>query len=117
MRVFILFLACLVPLISGCAQDPIPKVQMALTQKTLEQAQSVGASSAQAEFSLATEKLARAEKNMREADYKRARLLAEQAELDARLSEAKTLSERAEQQLQALDQRILVLRHKLQEVQ
>ncbi len=98
---------------SGCANDPAPDAQVHLTGQVVAQAASVGADSQQEEMKLAQAKLARAQKNMGEQDYKRARILAEQAELDARLAEAKVLVAKSEAQLADLQAKIARLRKQL----
>ena len=76
-RPLILALALLA--LAGCANDPAPHEQMRLTTHAVQQARAVGADQQIEEMQLAEKKLARAEKNMGEADYKRARMFAEQA--------------------------------------
>ena len=99
--------------LTGCANDPAPVEQMRLTEQAVTQAKAVGASEQVEELKLAQEKLALAEKNMGEADYKRARVLAEQAELDARLAESKVLTLKSQEQLADLAARINRLRKQL----
>lgn len=99
--------------LAGCANDPAPHEQMRLTTQAVEQARAVGADQQIEEMQLAEQKLARAEKNMGEADYKRARMFAEQAELDARLAEAKVLNLKSQKQLDELNARITRLRKQL----
>ncbi|MBT8768348.1 DUF4398 domain-containing protein [Metapseudomonas boanensis] len=99
--------------LAGCANDPAPVEQMRLTEQAVAQAKAVGASEQVEELKLAQEKLALAEKNMGEADYKRARVLAEQAELDARLAESKVLTLKSQEQLAELTARINRLRKQL----
>lgn len=101
--------------LAGCANDPAPTTQMSLTVKAVEQARAVGASEQIPEMQLAEQKLARAEKNMGEQDYKRARMFAEQAELDARLAEAKVLTQKSQVQLDEMNVRITRLRKQLGE--
>ncbi|BAN49505.1 DUF4398 domain-containing protein [Metapseudomonas resinovorans] len=103
--------------LAGCAHDPAPVEQMRLTQKAVEQAKAVGATEQLEEMKLAQDKLALAEKNMGEEDYKRARVLAEQAELDARLAEAKVLTQKSQEQLAELNSRINRLRKQLGDAQ
>ncbi|MBD2837422.1 DUF4398 domain-containing protein [Pseudomonas sp. JM0905a] len=103
--------------LAGCANDPAPIEQMRLTHKAVEQATAVGATDQIEEMKLAQEKLALAEKNMGEQDYKRARILAEEAELDARLAEAKVLTKKSQDQLAELTSRINRLRKQLGDVQ
>ena len=71
---------------AGCAVDPVPNEQLRLSEQAVAQARAVGATEQLAEMQLAEQKLAGANKNMGEQDYKRARVLAEEAELDARLA-------------------------------
>jgi hypothetical protein len=102
-------------LLVGCAGDPAPNEQMRLTEQAVEQARTLGASENAEAFQLALAKLALAQKNMREADYKRARVLAEQAELDARLAQAQLLRGKSEAQLDTLNGSIERLRRRLGE--
>lgn len=99
--------------LAGCANDPAPTAQMSLAAKAVEQARAVGADEQIPEMQMAERKLARAEKNMGEEDYKRARVFAEQAELDARLAEAKVLTQKSQTQLLELNTRITRLRKQL----
>jgi chromosome segregation ATPase len=103
--------------LAGCATDPAPTEQLRLTEKALLQARAVGATEQQADMQLAEQKFARAQKNMPEEDYKRARLLAEQAELDARLAEAQVLTSKSQAQLTDLNARITRLRKQLGDLQ
>ncbi len=103
--------------LAGCANDPAPNEQIRLSEQALEQAKAVGATEENAELKLAEQKFARAQKNMAEEDYKRARILAEQAELDARLAEAKVLTGKSQEQLEQLNQRISRLRKQLGDLQ
>ena len=114
-RVFCIFAALLV--LAGCASDPAPTEQLLLTEQALLQARAVGATEQLADMQLAEQKFALAQKNMPEEDYKRARLLAEQAELDARLAEAQVLTGKSQEQLTALNARITRLRKQLGDLQ
>ncbi len=109
-------LALAVLALSGCANDPAPQEQMRLTTQAVEQARAVVAGAQLEEMQLAERKLARAEKNMGEADYKRARVFAEQAELDARLAEAKQLNQKSQRQLDELNTQLNRLRLQLGEL-
>lgn len=66
---------------------------------------------------MAEAKLARAQAAMERERYREARLQAEQAELDARLAEAKLLNEKSELQLLELNRRIAQVREQLGAVQ
>ena len=102
--------------LAGCANDPAPNEQMRLTIQAVEQARAVGADQQIEEMREAERKLARAEKNMGEEDYKRARVFAEQAELDARLAEARVLNQKSQKQLDELNARLARLRKQLGEL-
>src|SRR3546814_18597362 len=92
---------------AGSAADPAPKEQMRLTEQALEQARAVGATSEEVpELKLAEDKFARARSNMADESFKKARMRAEQAELDARLAEAKVLTLKSEEHLKVLNTRI-----------
>ncbi|WP_239482211.1 DUF4398 domain-containing protein [Zestomonas insulae] len=103
--------------LAGCANDPAPNEQMRLTEQAVEQARAVGATEQVEEMTQAEQKLARAQKNMGEEDFKRARILAEQSELDARLAEARVLTQKSDKQLAELNARIARLRKQLGDVQ
>ena len=103
--------------LAGCAVDPVPNEQLRLSEQALVQARAVGATEQVAEMCLAEQQLARAQKNMAEQDYKRARVLAEQAELDARLAESRVLTAKSQAQLVELQARITRLRKQLGDLQ
>lgn len=103
---------------AGCATDPAPNEQMRLTARALEQAKAVGATAEQVpELKLAEEKFSRAQGNMQDESYKKARVRAEQAELDARLAEAKVLTQKSQEQVNLLNTRITRLRKQLGDAQ
>ncbi|MGA0689269.1 DUF4398 domain-containing protein [Pseudomonas aeruginosa] len=102
--------------LSGCASnDPAPLEQMRLTEQALEQAKAVGATDDVAELKLAQDKYAAAQIAMTAESCKKARLLAEQAELDARLAESKVLTQKSKDQLGELDKSLKRLRKQLGE--
>ncbi len=113
-----LFAALAVVALAGCAADPAPNEQMRLTEQALEQARAVGANAEDiAELKQAEDKVSRASAEMTEGSYKDARMLAEQAELDARLAEARVLTLKSQEQLNVLNTRITRLRKQLAEAQ
>ncbi|MDF0733263.1 DUF4398 domain-containing protein [Pseudomonas entomophila] len=114
MRTQPLILALAVLGLAGCANDPAPLEQMRLSEQALEQAKAVGATDQVAELQLAEDKLARAKTNMTTEDYRDARMRAEQAELDARLAEARVLTQKSEEQLDLLQTRVKRLRKQLE---
>ncbi len=110
------FLFCAVlafGLLSGCASDPAPTEQLRLTEQAISQARAVGADEQVAELTLADDKLAQAQAAMLDEAHKDARVLAEQAELDARLAEARVLTQKSQGQLLELNNRINRLRQQL----
>lgn len=100
--------------LAGCANDPAPNEQLRLSEQALEQAKAVGATEQVPEYKLAEDKLARAKSNMLGESYRDARMRAEQAELDARLAEARVLNQKSEEQLQVMQSRIKRLRKQLE---
>ncbi|WP_248920803.1 DUF4398 domain-containing protein [Pseudomonas entomophila] len=114
MRIQPLILALVVFSLAGCANDPAPNEQLRLSEQALEQAKAVGATDQVPEYKLAEDKLARAKVNMTTESYRDARMRAEQAELDARLAEARVLTQKSEEQLQVMQSRIKRLRKQLE---
>ncbi|CAI8865516.1 uncharacterized protein DUF4398 [Pseudomonas sp. LAIL14HWK12:I2] len=104
--------------LAGCASDPAPNEQMRLTEQALEQAKAVGATAEDVpEMKLAEDKFNRAKGSMAGESYKNARMRFEQAELDARLAEAKVLTQKSEEQVNVLNTRIVRLRKQLGDAQ
>ncbi len=97
----------------GCASDPAPIEQLKLTEKAIEQAKAVGATDEQPELHTAEEKLAGVRADMASKSYKQARMQAEQAELDARLAEARVLTGKSQEQITQLTTRLNRLRKQL----
>jgi hypothetical protein len=112
-----LYSALVLLALSGCASDPAPTEQLRLSEQAMSQAKAVGASEQVAELALAENKLVQAQTAMAQEAYKDARMLAEQAELDARLAEARVLTEKSQAQLSELHNRINRLRKQLGELQ
>ncbi|MHC8352263.1 DUF4398 domain-containing protein [Pseudomonas sp. RT4P38] len=113
-----LFAALAVLALAGCAADPAPNEQIRLTEQALVQAKAVGATATDVpELKLAEDKFARAQGDMIDQSYKHARMRAEQAELDARLAEARVLTLKSEEQLNVLNTRITRLRKQLGDAQ
>ena len=113
-----LFAALAVTALAGCAADPAPNEQMRLTGQALEQATAVGATAEEVpELKLAEGKYTQAKADMADQSFKDARVQAEQAELDARLAEAKVLTLKSQEQLNVLNTRITRLRKQLGDAQ
>lgn len=111
------FAALALATLVGCASDPAPLEQMKLTEQALEQARAVGATDDQSELQAADGKFAQARADMNAQAFKDARLNAEQAELDARLAEAKVLTLKGREQVDQLNTRLNRLRKQLGEKQ
>ncbi|MCQ4240665.1 DUF4398 domain-containing protein [Stutzerimonas stutzeri] len=104
-------------MIGGCASDPAPYAQLKLSEQAVAQAHAVGVPVQAPELLMAQEKLDEARAAMDRGHYREARLQAEQAELDARLAEARVLNEKSQLQLLELNGRIARLREQLGAVQ
>lgn len=115
MRTQPLFAALALLALAGCVSDPAPHEQMRLSEQALEQARAVGATDESTELKAAEDKLARARANMATESFRDARMRAEQAELDARLAEAKVLTLKSQEQLTLLQSRVDRLRKQLGE--
>ena len=100
--------------LSACASDPAPTEQLRLSDQAVSQAKALGIDSEQlSNLKLAEEKQAAAQLAMQDGAFKQARVLSEQAELDARLAQAQFLTQKSQEQLDALTLRIDRLRKQL----
>jgi len=107
---FVLILAFL----GSCASTQPPIDQLARSQAAINQAEQVGARDyAPLEIREAKKKLERARELVDKKQYKRAILLADQAEVDAELAEAKTLSGKAQKAVNELRESIKILREEI----
>lgn len=97
----------------GCATDPAPTEQLKLTEQAVAQASAVGATEDEPDMAAAQAKLAQAKADMTHQSYKDARMQAEQAELDARLAEARVLTQKSDEQLNQVNGRLERLRKQL----
>lgn len=80
----------------GCTVNPMPSEQLALSERAIAVARTAGAGEAAPdELRLAEEKLALGKRWIAARDYKPARWLAEQAEVDAEVATLKAMSARA----------------------
>ena len=97
----------------GCSSIPQPTEQVEAARTAVAQAQPAAARDGATELRVAQTKLARAEDAMQRGNYVEARVLAEQAEVDARY--AGTLGESARQQRAAaqMEQNVNALRQEL----
>lgn len=84
--------AALAALLSGCASHPVPELQLAASRGAIAQAASHGV---RGELALANTKIALAQRLSGQAAQEPARWLAEQAEVDAQLAQARIMATRA----------------------
>ncbi|MEQ7922301.1 DUF4398 domain-containing protein [Xanthomonas sp. WHRI 1810A] len=113
MRIRPLFAAMALASLFGCANDPAPTEQLKLTEQAVNQATAVGATDDEPDMALAQSRLVQARADMQDKSYKAARMQAEQAELDARLAEARVLTVKSEEQLTQMNTRLNRLRKQL----
>jgi hypothetical protein len=109
------FLAGALLFLGGCAsQPPAPTAQLATSKATADEAVGAGAPEfAPAELSTARDKLDRANLAMAKTDYEQARILGEQAQVDAQLAMTKARSSKAQKAAAALDDDSRVLREEI----
>lgn len=101
--------------LAGCAAtSPAPTEQLAVATATVSQAVSAGAGElASTELSAARGKLDRANAAMVAEDYAQARMLAEQAQVDAQLAVTKSRSVKAQRAAATLQEDRRVLREEI----
>lgn len=102
---------------AGCASTPsipAPTEQMAVSRAAVNNASSAGGNEfAPIQLKSAMEKMDAAERAMGAKDYARARLLAEEAQVDAKLAETTARSAKAQKAADALQEDNRVLRKEL----
>ena len=85
---------------TGCASTPVPTDELAVSKTALQGAIDAGSSEyAPVELKTAQDKIAAAEKAIDDNENQRALYLAEEAEVDAKLAENKSLAAKAEKSL------------------
>lgn len=100
--------------LAGCAASgDIPREQMAVARAAVDRAAGPAGADAPVEVSQAREKLERATAAVARKDYDVARRLAEQAEVDANLAEAKSHSVRSDRALKEVREGIRQLREEM----
>ena len=98
----------------GCASTgDMPREEMAVARAAVDRASGPAAAEAPIEVSLAREKLERANAAVARKDYDEAKRLAEKAEADANLAEAKSHSVRSDRALGEVREGIRQLREEL----
>jgi hypothetical protein len=104
-----------VVLMAGCASTLAPTEQMAVSRAAVSNAMSAGGNQyAPLQFRSASEKLEAAERAMAAKDYELALRLAEQAEVDAKLSAEMARSAKAQRAADALQEDVRVLRQEIE---
>ena len=102
--------------VSGCATVPPPPVeQMAVSRSAVERVSSSPnvADAAPVEMQQARQKLERAQLAMNNKDYTLARRMAEEAEVDARVAEARASSARGERAMKEVQESIRALQEEI----
>ena len=101
-------------LVASCASIPPPTGQMAVSKLAVSNATSAGGNEfAPVPLKSAMQKMDQAEQAMTTEDYARARDLAEQAQVDAQLSNATARSAKAKKAVSALQEDNRVLRQEI----
>ncbi len=119
MKNWMLLNACLVTLfmvvMAGCAtQVPAPEKQVTLATQSIAQAESSGAVEfAPVELKSARDKLSQAKIAMDKEENLKAKLLADEAMVDANLAEAKARSAKAQKVVEEFKESINVLREEM----
>ena len=99
---------------AACASNSPPTEQVAAARAMVTQAQPAAAKEAPAELNTAQTKLAAAEAAMQQGEYERARWLAEEAEVDARLAWTAGENARVQRAAAEIDQSLQTLRDELE---
>ena len=100
-------------MVSACASAPPPSDQLAVGRAAVERANGPAAAEAPLELAMARDKIARANTAYANKDYELARQLAEQAEADATLAEAKARSLRSDRALSEVREGLRQLRYEM----
>jgi cytochrome c peroxidase len=97
--------------LAACVTTPIPNEKIAVAKASVQRAEQAGAPElAPVEMAAAREKLARAERAVAARDAQPANLLAEQANVDARLAEATAKQQRSHKAAMEFDTSMQTLR-------
>ena len=106
-------LAAAALLTAACSSIPPPREQMAVSRAAVERASGPAGSDAAVELGAARDKMERANLAMAREDYLTALFLAEEAEADANLADARARSVRAAGALQEVRESIRMLREEM----
>jgi hypothetical protein len=97
--------------VAGCATTPIPNESIAVAKSSVQRAEQSGAPEfAAVQFAAAQDKLAQAEKAADRRDSQTATMMAEQSNIDARLSEAMAEQQRSHRAAMEFDASMQALR-------
>jgi hypothetical protein len=108
------FGGCAALLLSACASTPPPTAELAASNAAIAHAAGTGANEiAPKDMLSARSKLESAQIALNAKDYDRARTLSDEAQADARLAEARTLSSKARKAADAVQDDHRVLREEL----
>jgi hypothetical protein len=99
--------------LGACANTPPPREEMALARASVNQAEQPAARHAPEQLLSAQRKLSLAEEAMRKEDHERARRLAAEAEVDARLALAIAESSQARDSLRQVQESIAAMKQEL----
>lgn len=109
-----MLIAIVIPFTVGCATKVAPVENITGAEMAIKEAQESDASvNAPLELKVATDKLNQAKAAMEQEQFDSARLLADEAMLDAKLAEAKSRSEKARKIAQEMQDNIETLRHEI----
>lgn len=101
-------------LMAGCASVPPPTAQIAVAKVEVNNAMSVGSNEyAPVQLKTAMDELNAAEKANAAEDYEQARIMAERAEVDAKLAAATSNTAKAQKAAEAVKTDANVLRHEI----
>jgi hypothetical protein len=104
-------IAAAVLAVVGCASTPIPNEKIAVAKASLERAEQSGAPEfAPVELAAAKDKLNRAEKAASDREAQPATMLAEQADVDAKLAEATATQQKSHKAATEFDASMQTLR-------
>ncbi len=109
------YILILASVMAGCASVPAPTEQMAVSKTEIDNALNGGGNeAAPLQLKSAMDKMTAAERAMADKEYLRARRLAEQAQLDAKLARVMARSAKAQKAVDALQDDRSVLRNELE---
>lgn len=100
--------------VAGCSTTPAPVAEIAAAKAAVERAEQPAARHAPDELLSAQRKLTAAQSALRSEDYDRARRLADEAAMDARLAMAISESSQARLSLEQVKEGITTLKQELQ---